>query len=376
MKKWIQRHPKTSISFGVILLLLVAARLALPSFAKRELNDHLAELDGPFCGHIDDLRISLLRGSYTSENLRLFRRSTDRKSCDDPVLQVRELETGISWGQLIRGRLRIELDARTPTIFADALIAALKTNTKEDNIHGAKQAADVLIPWSIESARLSEGSIHFELLGDKPSAVTLEHAEGVVAGVEEGRQNARPVFFRLKGNVFKSARLLLTGKVDLAGQPAMWKVNYTTERLHLPEANPLLIDRVPITFTQGNMDLYGEAAGGGPLLTGYAKLLFDHIQVVSKKEHWKNLKQGFVEIFGSLFFIVAKNHDLQTAGTMINFGNKDGKFSVDVAGAVSSALKHRSGEKILHPGIENRVALPKRTRLGAEAKAAQTGENL
>ena len=375
MKTWFQRYPKTFLVIGAVLLLLVAARLALPSIAKRELNDQLADLDGPFCGHIEGLRISLLRGSYTAEELKLFRRSADASRCDDLVVQIKELETGVSWGQLLRGRLRIDLDARTPTIFADALIAALKTNTKKDNIQGAKAAADVLIPWRIDAARLSEGSIHFQLLGDKTSAVTLEHAEGVVAGVEEGRRVARPVFFRLKGNVFKSARLLLTGKIDLAGTPTLWKINYTTERLHLPETNPLLLDRVPVTFSNGNMDLYGEAAGGGAMLTGYAKLLFDNIQVVSKKEHWKNFKQGLVEIFGSLFFIVAKNHDLQTAGTMINFGNKNGEFSVDVAGAVSSALKHRSGERLLHPGIENRVTLPKRENTDAY-RAAQTGENI
>jgi hypothetical protein len=374
MKSWFERHPKTSITFAPVILLLVAARLALPSLAKHELNDRLADLDGPFCGHVDGLRISLLRGSYTAEDLKLFRRSADEKRCDDPVLHIREAETAISWGQLFLGRLRIEIDARTPVIFADALIAALKTNTKADNIKGAKAAADVLIPWRIESARLSDGSIHFELLGDKSSAVTLEQAEGVVAGVEEGRQDARPVFFRLKGDVFKSARLLVTGKVDLAGTPTLWKVNYTTERLHLPEANPLLLDRVPVTFTHGDMDLYGEAAGGGPHLTGYAKLLFGHIQVVSKKEHWKNFKQGLVEIFGSLFFIVAKNHDRQTAATMINFGNKDGEFSVDIAGAVSSALKHRSGEKILHPGIENRLTLPNRGELTSATTAKQTEE--
>ncbi|MGZ3703930.1 MAG: hypothetical protein ACXWSD_19585 [Bdellovibrionota bacterium] len=372
------KRPRIWITLAVLFALLVAARLALPSLALRKLNNTLATLDGPFYGHIENVRLALIQSKYVAEGVTVSRWAPDHSRCEASVLRIESLHISLAWLQLLHGRLRMKADARFPVVFADPLIAALKEHKtgdiRRDTGQGADEAFRAVVPWRIDSFNLSGGAVHFRLLGTNDSAVTLQNAEGVITGIEEGKQLARPVFFRLRGDIFRSARLLVTGKLDLGASPTLWKVDYSAEHLELKDANRLLLNRVPITFTKGKMDLYGEAAGGGPVLDGYAKLLFQNIRVVGKRERWKSFKHGVVEIVSSLFFIAAKNPELKTAGTTINFGMKDGKFTVDEAGAVTRALAHRSGERVIKPGIENRLALP--NRHGLPARAASPSEGL
>lgn len=347
--------------FGIVFLLLVAVRAALPQFLLGQLNEKLAKLEGPFCAHMNDFDLALLRGRYFIQELSVSRWKPDRSACEGEVLRVESLDVGLSWGQLLKGRARLNVEARAPEVAYDEMQAAVKAHKKGDSQRDAakqaKDAADVLIPWRIDSLALSGGRIKLRLLGSGQEAVTLDHAEGMISGIENSRRTSTPTLFRLKANIMQSARLLVTGAVNMGGDKPSWDVDYGVERVALTQANPLLLERAPITFNHGLMDVFGEAAGLGTRMQGYAKLVFREVDVVGGGETWKSFKHGLVEILGSLFFIVAKNPKRQTAGTIINFGTEEGEFKVDIAGTIRSALAHRSGERLVRPGIENRLSL-------------------
>lgn len=357
-----KRKRRILLLLGAVFFLLVAVRVALPSVLLRTLNEKLAKLEGPLCAHIGDLDLSLIRGRYILEDLTVSRWNGNRSKCESVVLDVQTMHVALSWSQLLKGRARLNVEARYVDLFADDLMNAVKNHKSgvagKDAANQSKEAASVLVPWRIDSLALSEGKIQYALLGTNDSAVTFEHAEGMITGIEQSRQTSTPTMFRLKGNVMNSARLLVTGSVNMGGKNPAWDVDYGVERVNLTQANPLLMNRAPISFTHGLMDVFGEAAGSGASMTGYAKLLFRDVDVVARDESFKNLKHGLVEILGSLFFIVAENPKRQTAGTIINFGTEGGQFKTDIAGTISSALDHRSGKRLVLPGIENRLTLP------------------
>lgn len=358
--KRISRKRMFSI-IGSVLLLLVGVRAALPHILLRQLNGKLAQLEGPFCAHMNDFDLSLLRGRYFIQQLTVSRWKPDRSACEGEVLRVESLDVALSWSQLLKGRARLNVEARSPEVAYDEMQAAVKSHKKGDSQRDAakqaKNAADVLVPWRIDSLALSGGRITLRLLGSGQEAVTLDHAEGMISGIENSRETATPTLFRLKANVMKSARLLVTGSVNMGSEKPSWDVDFGVERVALTQANQLLLQRAPITFTHGLMDVFGEAAGLGTRMQGYTKLVFRDVDVVSGDETWRSFQHGLVEIVGSLFFIVAKNPKRQTAGTIINFGTEEGEFKVDVAGTIRTALAHRSGERLVRPGIENRLSL-------------------
>jgi hypothetical protein len=358
-----KRKKKIWIALGALAVVLVGIRAALPGVLLRVLNDKLGKIEGPLCAHMNDLDISVIKGMYSVQDLTVSRWKPNRSSCDDVVLRVQSLDVSLSWPQLIRGKARLNVESRYVDLFADDLMNAVKSHkagdSDKDAARQAKAATDVLIPWRVDALALTEGKIHLKLLGTDDSSVTFDHAEGTVTGIEQSRQTGIPTMFRLKGNIFYAARLLVTGSVNMAEQPVTWDVDYGVERVALTQANRLLLNRAPISFTSGLMDVYGEAAGGGTQMQGYTKLLFRDIDVVAAEETFKNFKHGLIEVIGSLFFIVAKSPKRQTAGTIINFGTENGEFKVDIAGTVSSALAHRTGSRPVVPGIENRLSLPK-----------------
>lgn len=352
---------RMSAGLAAVFLLLVALRAVLPDILLKQLNTKLAALEGPFCAHMNDFDLALLRGRYYVQQLTVSRWKADRSSCEKEVLRVENLDVALSWSQLLHGRARLNVEAYSPVVSYDEMQASLKAHKKgdvdRDAARQAQEGADVLIPWRIDSLSLSGGRINLRLLGTADSAVTIDHAEGMISGIEQSHQTAKPTLFRLKANIMKTARLLVTGSVNMGSEKPAWDVDYGVERVSLTEANPIFMNRAPISFNTGQMDVFGEAAGLGTRMQGYTKLLFRNVDVVSDAETWNSFRHGLVEIFGSLFFIVAKNPKRQNGGTIVNFGTENGEFKVDVAGLVSSALDHRSGKRLITPGIENRLSL-------------------
>src|SRR5438552_14901605 len=76
-RSWLWSIPKWgTIALGVLAVLLVALRLALPHFVKNYVNRTLSEIPG-YRGRVGDIDIALWRGAYTIHGLDLVK--TDGK---------------------------------------------------------------------------------------------------------------------------------------------------------------------------------------------------------------------------------------------------------------------------------------------------------
>lgn len=60
---------------SLVLLVLLALRLVLPSIVLREVNRKLSKLEG-YRGHVDKIGLSLWRGACRIEGLKIARRSS------------------------------------------------------------------------------------------------------------------------------------------------------------------------------------------------------------------------------------------------------------------------------------------------------------
>lgn len=342
-----------------IVLLLIAIRIALPSIVLRKLNSTLANLDGPFCGHIADVDIALIRGAYELEGFTLESRKPGTKECKEKILSVERAQISAAWGELIKGKARLRVDLFAPEVAVDPLIEALNTGDKrEEATKGARKTWDVLVPWRIDGLGITEGKAHFILFGEGGISAPLEQVEGEVTGIESSIESALPILFRIKGSVFGSSPVKAAGSMALGPGPARWEVDYSAEQVNLTNANPFLYNRLPMTFTTGKLDIFGEAAGKGSDVDGYVRTIFTDIDVVSDREKWKSFKQGVYEIVGSLFFLVSKNTKVRNVGTELVFHKKGTAMDVDWAGAVARALAHAGG-KLVPKGVDNSLALPK-----------------
>lgn len=356
--EFLRRHP----IFSGILVFLIVLRLVLPTILLRKLNHELASLDGPVCGHVEDLDLRLIAGGYRLQGVNLFTRPQPGAECKTKVLSMNRMSLSIAWSELIRGKARLHVRMHEPEIAVDPLIAAIQSHptaeSRQELKKGAQNAADALIPWRIDALKILDGRAYFILFGQGGISAPLEHLNAEVTGIESGTATGRPVLYRAKASVFGSASVIAAGSFTMDEGPARWDVDLSAEKVDLTRANPFLYNRVPMTFTTGKLDLFGEAAGKGTQGEGYLKVLFTNIDVVSSKERWKNFKQAVVEVVGSLFFIVAKSPESRNVGTILVFKRNSTGFDIDWAGALARSISHSNGKRV-QPGIENRLELPK-----------------
>lgn len=342
-----------------ILLVLIIIRAALPSIVLRKLNKALANLDGPFCGHIADVDLAVLRGFYELQDFVLLGRDRKTGECKEKLLSVERLQISAAWAEILRGKARLRVDLIAPEVAVDPLITALESEDKRAEAKvGAQKTWDVLIPWRIDSAGITEGKAYFILFGSGGLSAPLEQVEGEVTGIESSIASDLPILYRIKGSVFGSSAIVAAGSLALGPGETRWDVDFSAEQVQMTNANPFLFNRVPMTFTSGKLDLFGEAAGKGSRADGYVRLIFSQIDVVAERERWKSFRQGVFELVSSLFFVVAKNTRVHNTGTEIVFHKKTNSTDVDWTGAVTRALQH-SGGKLVPSGIDNSLTLPK-----------------
>jgi hypothetical protein len=317
-------------------------------------------MEGPFCGHMEDFDLALVRSAYKVQGLELRRWSADRSHCDEKILSIKELDISLSWPQLFHGKARLKVQAIAPEVQVNSLLDALSggRNTRQEAKKGAEESWNTLVPWRIDALEVSGGKAVYQLLGDGGITAPLEKIEATATGIEAGSSSGEPILFRAKANAFSDSPVVVAGSVAL-GEKTRWDTDFSLRGLNLQRANPLLYNRVPMTFTRGKLSVFGEAAGKGADMEGYARLLFSGVDVVSSKEKWKNFGQGVIELVSSLFFNVAKNESLKDVGTEIVFRRRGGKMDIDWAGALARALQHAGGKPV-PAGIDNRLELPEK----------------
>lgn len=341
-----------------IVILLVIARLLAPSLLLRQLNRTLANLEGPFCGHVADLDLALIRGAYQLEGLEMKRWAAGRSRCDEKILGVKLMDISLSWSQLFQGKARLKVSAEEPQVMVNSLISTLSggRNSTQQAKDGAEESWGALVPWRIDSLRIKGGKAIYQLFGDGGIAAPLEEIEAEATGIETGNSTGQPILFRAKAQAFGDAPLLVAGSFAM-GESNRWDIDFSAKGLNLQKANPFLYNRLPMTFTTGRLSIYGESSGKGAEIEGYTRLLFSDIDVVSSKERWKNFDQGFIEVLSSVFFTFTKNTKKENVATELVFRTEKGAFSIDWAGALARAIQH-SGGKPVPAGIDNRLELP------------------
>src|SRR5687767_11616692 len=85
----------------IVLVLLVAVRLALPYIVTRYVNNVLSEIEG-YRGSVHDIDIHLYRGAYAIDSLKIFKVDGNQEI---PFVDIPLADLSIEWGALFQGAL-------------------------------------------------------------------------------------------------------------------------------------------------------------------------------------------------------------------------------------------------------------------------------
>jgi hypothetical protein len=351
----------------VLIVLLAAARVALPPIVKHTLNARLADMEG-YRGHVDDVHLALWRARIALKDLVI--RDAAKK---DFELKIARLTLDSTWKDLLARRLVADI-----TVFAPEItMAAPKPSTAvKKTAQKAKKAEKTveektgktlaqhlkeMLPFRVDSFELERGLVKIV----PGSADEQEQRKRP----DEKRQPDEPVELRaIRAGVHDltnmSKKERATGFLDaelaggtialklsakpLAAQPT-FDLAAEIHGVSLARLNPVLRWQWNVDVSSGTFDLVSETKAENGAFKGYVKPFIKELKVAPAKDAGlaKKVKQAVVKAVTE----VLENKNTKEVATKVPFEGRFDDPKTDIWTAVASVLKN-AFIKALSPSFE------------------------
>ncbi len=344
MNKAFIKQKKFYIPFAIIVLLVVF-RMILPQILLHQTNKYLSEFSPTYYLHMDDLDISILRGSYRFEKV-----YGNLKGDEKRFITIDSVDVSIAWRQIFKGK--IVTDIVTDNV--DFLF--LKDMSKLSVPNAKKEAQDIkntLFPVKVETVDLRHARVVFEEYPslDDESRLRIENINGRITNLTSSKEDPYSNF-NMTASLQGSSEFVFIGSLNLTQKPVLWDVDVELKDFDLTTLNKVLKRNLPLTFTKGKIDLYAEAKSSDKTIKGYIKPFIRDVDVVKNEERFVSIKHFGIEILTAIGNLILRDSDTKTVATYLDF-NYDGKFNIDTGQGISKAIENGFKQK-LQPGIENK----------------------
>ena len=302
--------------------------------------------------HISQLGISLFRGAYHLHGIEAKLKKQEQVFFEGGLVDV-----SVAWRDIFQGRMTTDIvleNARvmlTPQIL-DAFKKAPK-KAEEDS----KKAASKLFPVRVERIDIHNSSFQFADLVSIPEAARwrMTKIDGRASNLTPSAENPLTLV-SLKGALFDKAFVRLAAQVNQISKPLAWKADVELKDFNLPDANGWLIQKLPLTFSAGKLDLFSEVKSENDKIEGYVKPFFKKAVVIAQQQHFISLKHFGIELSTAAINLILRDSATHTLATKALFSYENGEFKLNSAKAISDAIKNGFSEKIPE-GIDDEISL-------------------
>jgi hypothetical protein len=344
----------------IIVVILLAIRVALPGILKYEINDFLGHKLTSYTGSVDDVDLSIIRGAYGVDGLKISKRGSNSV----PFIQLENADISLSWRALFHGEILADVALNQPRInFIDSKEGKRKQNGKEDK-KSWKEIVDRLVPIKIQTFTINDGVIKLLNYDLKvPAEVSLDKIDLVARNIsnKQDKKELLPSSLKITALLQSDGKLNVNGKFNVLRKEPAFDGSVVLKDFELKKLNSILLAYGPLTFTKGKLNIYSEAASKDGQLVGYVKPFLEDVDVIYIREQMKNFKQLGLEALagaGTSFLENDKNH---TVATKIDFAGPLFHPKIITDEALSTGLKNAFGNPI-HEGLEHSVDINKVSR--------------
>ena len=324
----------------VLVIIFGGGRLILPSFTRYWVNRTL-DRNLLYSGHIGKVDVHLMQGAYAIHDVRISKRTGN---VPVPLLAAKRVAFSIQWGALVHGRIVGQFELDQPEL---NFVAGSAENEGQTGAGGPwLQMIQDLFPFTINSAVVNDGSVHFRSYkSKKPVDVYLTHLNGSIDDLSNIRNQTTPLVtsVQAKALVMDTGHLQFKMKLDPFSYHPTFHMALRLLGLDVTELNDLSLTYGDFDFKHGFLDLVLEADAKEGFLTGYVKPLFRDLTVFSI---YKDLKQDtvlqfFVQALMGGITSIFKNIPQNQFGTLIPFtGDLSGTTSANLLAAIGNLLRN------------------------------------
>ncbi len=345
-----------------IVAMIFIGRAILPEYLLKKTNQYLSEFSPTYKLHLQDFDVSFIRGAYRFEGITGELKDKSKKQ----FLHVNEVDVSIAWREIFRGK--IVTDVVVDTLDFVVIKDIKKLVTKKEN---AKDAKETLFPVNIEKVVVKNTDITFDEYKsiDGKGKMKINDINGELKNLSP--TDKMPLSrFDLTAKVLGTSSLKLDGNLRTLDKPLGWNVDAVAKGLDLPKFNPILKDKLPLTFTKGTLDLYAEAKSRKGKVKGYVKPFLNNLDIVKNEgEDFKGVKHFGIEMLTAIGNLILRDDSKgRSVASSVDF-TYDGKLNVAVAEGVKKAIKHGMADDDDPEEQKDKV------KRGVENRIGETGES-
>jgi hypothetical protein len=331
------RRRKIAIALLAVVLLLVAARIALPYLVEDYANKKLAALQA-YDGHVGDIDIHLWRGAYSIDNIEIVKTGSSRPV---PFFRSDRVDFSVEWRSLMHGSIVSEASFLGPEL------NLVQGKSDKDSQLGQEEnwnaRLEELFPFRFNTIAVHDGTVRFLAPGiNTRDAITARHLNGSISNLTNVLETGKETFadFRLTGNVLDGAPAKVAGSVDAFAAQPTFDVNLEVKKVQLPEVNPWLREFIKADAEAGKFELYMELAAADGKFKGYAKPILEDVDLYRSGEEeqsaLKRIWEGFLDFAAN----VLENKDADQVAARIPFSGTIKNPKTNLFATISSVMRN------------------------------------
>jgi hypothetical protein len=285
------------VAIAIVVVLLVAARVALPYVVKDIVNRRLMALES-YDGRVEDVDLALWRGAYRIDGIRIVKTGSRQPV---PFFTSDRIDFSVEWPSLLRGRIVAECEVWSPNV------NLVRSESEKESQLGVEvnwaDELEALFPFRFNTIVVHDGLATFRAPGIRSQdALEASNIEAEITNMTNVAETGQEAFahFKATAAVLDSGSATIAGSANPLAQKPTFDVNLTIKGVQLPKVNPWLRQYIKADAEAGNFELYTELAAADGRFKGYAKPIMRGVEIYSSEETeenpFKRLWEGIVDL--------------------------------------------------------------------------------
>jgi len=349
VRRWPRR---VLITVATILVVLVAARIALPYIVAGQINRRLKDIPG-YRGHLDNVTIGILRGAYTLNGISIFKVNGHEEK---PFFVAKHIDFSLAWRELIHGKIVSDIFVDHPEL---TIVQGPTTeSSQKDTDKRWQSVVEDIFPIDIQHFEIAHGVVRYIDDTRTPRVdVFIKDMELVATGLRNRPGEVKkefPAQIQLEGDTLGGGRIsVLVDAEPLADKPH-FHLSLKVTKADLTALNDSLKSTANVEVSRGTFEMVLEMAGKDGAFQGYVKPFFNDLSFKTREDKKGSIGAHLWEKLVSGVAWLVKNKPRDQVATRIPFQGEFGDSQVGVWATIRNLFRH-GFVRAFNPVVEGSV---------------------
>lgn len=340
------------ITVVTLVVLLVAARVAMPWVVRDQINKRLENIPG-YTGGVEDIDLHIWRGAYSLHGVGIYRATGEVK---EPFFLAEDIQFSVAWRELFRGKIVSTIDITRAQL---TVVQGPTEETSQDDADRRWQdVIEDLFPIDIQRVELQRSTLHYVNSAQEPRVdLFVLNMYALATGLRnrqgEGGQEM-PARITVAGDTLGGGKLALELQAAPLAEQPHFHLSVNLDAVNLPALNDMLRAYANVDVRAGTFRLAAEMAGKDGGFQGYVKPFFENMDFSDIEGQKKGIGSKIWETVVAAFSWIVKNKERDQVATRIPFEGRFGDAQVGVMATLRNLFRH-GFIRAFNPTVEGSV---------------------